>query len=161
MHVGLREGVLALAALHGKSVPDAVDGALAQERVLGIPVDGLQLKVPAVASGHLGGQVDIEAGQVAVVADEAVGRVGVIEAHNKRGGLGIGRGTVVGAIVGRAVVGRTGTTGQKRRAQAQGSGHGRQFRHLLHRFLPYRIGGGHAPGSLGTASSLHFMTLPY
>mgnify|MGYP002508474013 CR=1 FL=1 len=37
----------------------------------------------AIARGHLGGQINVEAGQVAIVADEAIGRVSVVQAgHN-------------------------------------------------------------------------------
>ncbi len=99
-HVGLGEGVLVLTALHGEAVPDAVDGPLVHEGVLGVPVDGLALQLPAepVADGL--GQVEVEAAGLAVVADEAVGRVGVVVAHHELLGGRLGLGGAVGRPLG-------------------------------------------------------------
>lgn len=74
-HVGIREGVVVLAAFHGEAVPDAGDGAGVEERVLRVPIDGLELDVPTVAAGNLGAEVKVETGEVAVVADETVRRI--------------------------------------------------------------------------------------
>ena len=82
-HVGLGEGVLVLAALDGEAVPDAVDGAGTQKGVLGVPVDGLGLELPALHLADSLGQVEVEAGVGAVVGNEAVGRVRGVEADDQ------------------------------------------------------------------------------
>ena len=74
-HVIAREGVVVLAALDGEAVPDAVDGAGVHKGVLGVPVDGLELNLPVVTLGGLLGELKVETGVGAVVADVAVGRV--------------------------------------------------------------------------------------
>ena len=136
MHVGLRERIVGLAALHGEAVPDAVDGTLVQQRVLSIPVDGLKLEVPAIARGHLGGQINVEAGQVAIVADEAIGRVSVVQAHDERRGIGVSGSAIVGRVIGRVV--GTRAAGQKRGPQAQSRSCSGDLRQFLHSVLPKR-----------------------
>ena len=72
-----------LAALHGKAVPDAVDGTGVKQAVLGIPVDRLELKLPAATLGNLGGKLDIETGEPAVIAHKAIGRIGLVKANRQ------------------------------------------------------------------------------
>ena len=107
-HVRIGERVVILAALHGKAVPDAVDGARVEQRVLGIPVDGLVLNVPALLVGNGLSKVEVKAGVLTVVAHKAVRRIGLVKAHHEllglRGALhvlGCGR-TGSGALIGTA-----------------------------------------------------------
>ena len=119
-HVRLGERVVVLAALHGKAVPDAVDGARVEQRVLGIPVDGLVFDLPALLIGNSLGQIEIKAGVLAVVAHKAVRRIGLIKAHHEllrlRGTLRIfGRGRAGS----RALTGTAATT-DKTKAEHRG-----------------------------------------
>ena len=86
-HVRLGERVAALTALHGKAVPDAVDGAGVEQRILGVPVDGLVFDLPALLIGNSLGQIEIKAGVLAIVAHKAVRRIGLIKAHHELLGL--------------------------------------------------------------------------
>lgn len=86
-HVRLGERVVVLAALHGKAVPDAVDGTRVEQRVLGIPVDSLILNVPALLVGNGLGKVEIKARVLAVIAHKAVRRIGLVKAHDELLGL--------------------------------------------------------------------------
>ena len=86
-HIRLGERVVVLAALHGKAVPDAVDGARVEQRVLGIPVNGLVFDLPALLVGNGLGKVEIKAGVLAIVAHKAVRRIGLIKAHHELLGL--------------------------------------------------------------------------
>ena len=81
------ERVVVLTALHGKAIPDAVDGARVKQRILGIPVDGLVFDLPALLIGNSLGQIEIKAGVLAIVAHKAVRRIGLIKAHNELLGL--------------------------------------------------------------------------
>ena len=65
--------------------------------VFRVPIDGLELNVPAIAIGDLGGEVEVKAGVVAVVADEAIRRIRLVKADDKLGGVGIRR--IFGGIV--------------------------------------------------------------
>ena len=116
-HVGIGEGVVVLAAFHGEAVPDASDGAGVEERVLCVPIDGLELDVPAVAAGNLGSEVEVEAGEVAVVADETVRWIRLVEADDERRLIRAGRSRVL--LVVRSVVG--GATSQQARRQGEGA----------------------------------------
>ena len=107
-HIRLGERVVVLAALHGKAIPDAVDGARIEQRVLGIPVDSLILNVPALLVGNGLGKVEVKTGVLAVVAHKAIRRIGLVKAHDELLGLcralhvlGCG-GTSCGALVGTA-----------------------------------------------------------
>ena len=86
-HVRLGERVVVLTALHGKAIPDAVDGARVKQRILGIPVDGLVFDLPALLIGNSLGQIEIKAGVLAIVAHKAVRRIGLIKAHHELLGL--------------------------------------------------------------------------
>ena len=86
-HVRLGERVVVLAALHGKAVPDAVDGARVEQRILGIPIDGLVIDIPALLIGNGLGKVEIKARVLAVIAHKAVRRVGLVKAHDELLGL--------------------------------------------------------------------------
>ena len=114
-HVGLGEGVVVLAALHGEAVPDAVDGAGVEQRVLGVPVDCLILNVPAELVGDGGGKVEVEAGELAVIAYEAIGRIRLVEADDEGAG-----GRRAGVLGGAAGVGRAGRAGGRRGGVASG-----------------------------------------
>ena len=105
-HVRLGERVVVLAALHGKAVPDTVDGARVEQRILGIPVDGLVFDLPALLIGNSLGQIEIKAGVLAIVAHKTIRRIGLIKAHHELLGLRsalhiLGRGrTSSGALAG-------------------------------------------------------------
>ena len=86
-HIRLGERVVVLAALHGKAVPDAIDGARVEQRVLGIPVDSLVLNVPALLVGNGLGKVEVKAGVLAIVAYKAIRRIGLVKAHDELLGL--------------------------------------------------------------------------
>ena len=86
-HIRLGERVVVLAALHGKAVPDAVDGARIEQRVLGIPIDGLVIDIPALLIGNSLGKVKVKARVLAIVAHKAVRRIGLIKAHHELLGL--------------------------------------------------------------------------
>ena len=86
-HVRLGERVVVLAALHGKAVPDAVDGTRVEQRVLGIPVDSLILNVPALLVGNGLGKVEVKTGVLAIVAYKAIRRIGLVKAHDELLGL--------------------------------------------------------------------------
>ena len=88
---------LFLAALHGEAVPDAVDGAAVEHGVLGVPVDGLELDLPVVASSDLLGELEVKAGVLAVVANVAVGRVGRVKANDEGAGVN-GSGSGLGVV---------------------------------------------------------------
>ena len=60
-HVRLGERVVVLAALHGKAVPDAVDGTRVEQRVLGIPVDRLLYQLPALSLAYFCCQIQVKA----------------------------------------------------------------------------------------------------
>ena len=107
-HIRLGERVVVLATLHGKAVPDAVDGARVEQRILGIPVDSLVLNVPALLVGNGLGKVKVKTGVLAIVAHKAVRRIGLVKAHDELLGLrsalhvlGCGR-TGSGALIGTA-----------------------------------------------------------
>ena len=114
-HVGIGEGVAVLAALHGEAVPDAVDVALGQQRILGIPIDGGQLQLPAVLVAHGLSQIKVEAGVLAVVADEAVRRIALVEA-DRQGFLAVSG--VAAGLVARARATRQQGAGQGQRGNA-------------------------------------------
>ena len=116
-HVGIGEGIVVLTAFHGEAVPDAGDGAGIEERVLRVPIDGLELDVPTVAAGNLGSEVKVETGEVAVVADETVRRIRLVEADDERRLVRASRSRVF--LVVRSVVG--GATGQHARRQGEGA----------------------------------------
>ena len=86
-HVRLGERVIVLAALLGKAIPDTVDGTRVEQRVLGIPVDGLVFDLPALLIGNGLGKVEVKAGVLAVIAHKAVRRVGLVKAHHELLGL--------------------------------------------------------------------------
>ena len=86
-HIRLGERVVVLATLHGKTVPDAVDGAGVEQRVLGIPIDGLVIDIPALLIGNSLGQIEIKAGVLAIVANKTVRRIGLVKAHHELLGL--------------------------------------------------------------------------
>ena len=50
---------------------------------LGIPIDGGQLQLPAVLVAHGLSKIQVEAGVLAVVADEAVRRIALVEADRQ------------------------------------------------------------------------------
>ena len=119
-HVRIGERVVVLAALHSKAVPDAVDGARVEQRVLGIPVDGLVLDVPALLVGNGLGKVEVKTGVLTVVAHKTIRRIGLVKAHDEllglRGALhvlGCGR-TGCGALV------DTATTANQAKAEHRG-----------------------------------------
>ena len=84
VHIRLGERVVVLSVFHGEAVPNAIDGAAADERVLRIPIDGLQLQLPAHLLAHGLGKLQVEARELAVIAHVAVGRVALVEAHRER-----------------------------------------------------------------------------
>ena len=86
-HVRLGERVVVLAALHGKAVPDAVNGTRVEQRVLGVPVDSLVFDLPALLIGNSLGQIEIKAGVLAIVAYKAIRRIGLVKAHDELLGL--------------------------------------------------------------------------
>ena len=86
-HVRLGERVVVLTALHGKAVPDAVDGTRVEQRVLGIPVDSLILNIPTLLVGNGLGKVEVKAGVLAIVAYKAIRRIGLVKAHDELLGL--------------------------------------------------------------------------
>ena len=86
-HVRLGERVVVLAALHGKAVPDTVDGARVEQRILGIPVDGLVFDLPALLIGNSLGQIEVKTSVLSVVAHKAVRRIGLVKAHDELLGL--------------------------------------------------------------------------
>ena len=86
-HVRLGERVVVLATLHGKAVPDAVDGTRVEQRVLGIPIDGLVIDIPALLIGNSLGKVKVKARVLAIVTHKAVRRVGLVKAHHELLGL--------------------------------------------------------------------------
>ena len=115
-HVRLRERVVILAPLHGKAVPDAVDGARVKQRILGVPVDGLVFDLPVLLIGNSLGQIEIKAGVLTIVAHKAVRRIGLIKAHHELLGL---RSTLHILGRGRASSGTlTGTTAAAYQAKA-------------------------------------------
>ena len=119
-HVRIGERVVVLAALHGKAVPDAVDGARVEQRVLGIPVNGLVVDIPALLVGNGLRKVEIKAGVLTVVAHKTVRRIGLVKANDELLGLssalyvlGGGR-TGCGALIG------TATTADQAEAEHRG-----------------------------------------
>ena len=86
-HVRLGERVVVLATLHGKAVPDAVDGARVEQRVFSVPVDGLVFDLPALLIGNGLGKVKVKARVLAVIAYKAVRRIGLVKAHHELVGL--------------------------------------------------------------------------
>ena len=103
-HIRVGEGVVVLTTLHGEAVPNAVDGPGIHQGVLGLPVDRLQLDLPVELVGDRTGEVEVEAGVLAVVTHIAVGRIRLVETDDQlgcrcgggvlrrlRGGPGIGR----------------------------------------------------------------------
>ena len=128
VHVRLRERVVVLAVLHGEAVPDAVDGAAADERVLRVPVDGLQLELPAHLLAHGFGKLQVEAGELAIVAHVAVRRIPLVETHRQR------ERAVRGRAVGALRISAAGATGQHHRRQRQrGDSRRERYEFLLHR----------------------------
>ena len=176
-HVRVGERVVVLAAFHGEAVPDTGDGAGLDERVLGIPVDGLELQVPAVLFADGLGKIEVEAGALAVIAHEAVRRVGLVEADDEvgdvggvvrglRGGSG-GRGLLGGgAFLGRRLGGRAAAAGQQHGRQAQHARHANDREKLLlhvpscgRRTRPLRPAGFHAARFARSAlSALYYFT---
>ena len=96
-HVRIGEGVVVFTAFHGEAIPNAVDSARIEQRVFRVPIDSLELNVPAIAIGDLGSEVEVKAGVVAVVTDKAIRRIGLVKAHDELGGIGIRR--IFGGVV--------------------------------------------------------------
>ena len=112
-HVRLGERVVVLAALHGKAVPDAVDGAGVEQRVLGIPIDGLVIDFPALLIGNGLGKVEVKARVLTVIAHKAVRRIGLIKAHHELLGLRSALHILgCGKTGSRALIGTAATTNQ-------------------------------------------------
>ena len=82
VHISAGPGVFVLAAVHGKAVPNAADGAGVKLKILAVPIDCLKLYIPAVALCNLFGKVDIKA-YIFAVFNIAVRRKAGIKAHNK------------------------------------------------------------------------------
>ena len=81
--IGGAEGVLVFPAIHGEPVPDAVNGAAGELHVLGIPVNGLLHKFPALHVSHSLRQFQVKAGVFAVFILVAIGREFRIEANRE------------------------------------------------------------------------------
>ena len=137
-HVRLGEGVVALAAFHGEAVPNAVDVAGVEQGVLSVPVDGVGLEVPTVAVGDFLGKVKIEAGVVAVVADEAVRRISGVETDDE--GFGCRRAGERASLSASRCAGGSlrAAAGKCKRSQGQRGCNSSQELELLHvvSFLP-------------------------
>ena len=106
------------------------DGAAADERVLRVPVDRLEVEIPAHLLAHGLGQLQVEAGELPIIAHVAVGRVALVEAHRQRE-RPVRRAGVAALLL---RVAAAGAPGQHHRGQRQ-RGHGGRERYefLLHR----------------------------
>ena len=76
-HIGSGPLVVILPAIHGKAAPDAVDVTLVHQFPFPLPVDGGEGYLIAHAAQRLPGNLNVQAGDVAVVVHVDIGRVGI------------------------------------------------------------------------------------